>query len=234
LDLEGLKPSIFNVLVQWLVDNTIWPLYEHSLPSAGAILTTGAMNVKVTFASLFDTKHDDNLHMAETARKLVEAYFMGQMMQAHQFMDAIMNLIVRNLNMDTPPLPIHVQQVYSRSAPGLHGLKKLLVDAWIWANRISNGKVPKLTDYLSQFQEDVNATVLQIQAKKYPLDAENPHNPRNNETVDVEINFHALENCLCHGNQGRLKCRYHVHASTEPCWNLIVDDSPAVGRAPPA
>jgi hypothetical protein len=72
------------------------------------------------------------------ARKLLQAYFMGQRIHAHHFMDAIMNLVIRHLRIDSPPLPYHVFQVYSRSNTGLHGFKKLLVDAWIWANHVSN------------------------------------------------------------------------------------------------
>jgi hypothetical protein len=224
LNLNQFHPAIFNILVQWLSIGTIWPLYEHSFPTSGSVPTVDVLNVTLTL--LFDASGDGNLTTTHTARKLIEAYFMGQTMRAHHFMDAILNLIVRHLHMDSPPLPIHIQEVYSRSSPGLHGLKKLLVDAWVWADRISNGQIPRLSNYLPEFQEHVNITIMEIHTKRYPFDSANAHNPRNSETMDVEINFQALENCLCHGNQGRLKCRYHVHPSTEPCWNLIVDDTP--------
>jgi hypothetical protein len=186
----------------------------------------------ITFAKLFDTGSDSDPFSIATTRKLIESYFMGQRIGAHHFMDAIINLIISRIRMKTPPLPIHVFQVYTRSAAGLRGLKKLLVDAWIWANRISNGQVPRLSDYLPEFQEHVNATLRDMHTTKYALDSINPANPRNRETIDVEINFHALENCLCNASQGRLKCRYHVHSTNEPCWNLLVDSTPVT--EPPA
>lgn len=229
IHLDGFHPVIFNILVQWLADGKIWPTRDCSVPPTTSIVLDF---LDVTFAQLFDTNNDVNPFSMTTARKLVQAYFMGQRLGAQHFMDAIMNLTIRHLRIDSPPLPHHVFQVYSRSNTGLHGFKKLLVDAWIWANRVSSGHIPRLTDYMPEFQQHVQATLEDMQTRKHTFDTANPNNPRNRETVDIDINFNALENCLCHGNQGLLKCRYHVHTTTEPCWNLIVDSTPVTAPPP--
>jgi hypothetical protein len=221
--LEGFHPAIFNILVQWLVQDTIWPLIDHSLSSVSAA-TYNALDI--TFATLFDTSDDGDPTSATTARKFIQAYFMGQMMEARYFMDAILNTIIRHLHMRSPPLPHHVEQVYKRSWAGLHGLKKLLVDAFIWARGFNSNAMPRLSNYEPEFRADVTATLKNIQTRKHTLDSMNHNNPLNREFVDVEINFFTLESSLCNDNQGRLKCRYHVHTTNEVCWNLIVDDTP--------
>jgi hypothetical protein len=85
---------------------------------------------------------------------------------------------------------------------------------------------------MPEFRQHVQATCKDIQTRKHTYDNTNPNNPRNREIVDVEINFNALENCLCHDNQGLLKCRYHVHSTTEPCFDLIVDSTPVTAPPP--
>jgi hypothetical protein len=221
--LEGFHPATFNILVQWLVHDTVWPLVDHSL----SLVSVAAVDaLAITFATLFDTSRDGNPGSATTAREIIQAYFMGQMMGARYFMDAILNTVICHLSVDSPLLPYHVEQVYKRSFTGLHGLKKLLVDAFIWAHRVNSSVVLQRSDYLPGFQADVTATLKNIQSRKHAFDSTNPNNPLNREFVDVEIDFFRLESCLCNDNQGRLKCRYHVHTTNEACWNLIVDDTP--------
>lgn len=229
IQLDGFHPVIFNFLAQWLLDSSVWPLRDCSASaSASTILDV----LDITFSTLIDTTQDANPYAMTAARKLVQAYYMGLRIGAYHFMDAIINVIIRNLRVDAAPSPDQVFQVYMRGGIGIDGFRKLCVDAHIWTNRISGGQVPRLSDYMAEFQADVNATFRKLQTRKYTLDATNPANPRNREMMDVEINFAALENCLCHGNQGTLKCRYHVHPATDPCWNLIVDTTPVVLPAP--
>jgi hypothetical protein len=179
----------------------------------------------LTFTTLFDTSNDGNFNTLKTVRVFVEAYFMGQKIDEHHFMDAILNLIVRHLHMDSPPLTHHVAQAYARSSAGLNGFKKLLVDAYLWAQRVNSVMVPPLRSYLPAFQADVTATLNKTRPRKHTFDAMRPNNPRNREFVDVVIDFSRLENYLVHDNQGRLKCRYHVHAANQMCWNLMVDSN---------
>ncbi|KAH5369285.1 hypothetical protein HBI48_047370 [Parastagonospora nodorum] len=229
IQLEGFHPVIFNFLAQWLLDSTVWPLRDCSASaSASSMLDI----LDITFSTLMDTTHDANPYAMTAARKLVQAYYMGLRMGAYHFMDAIMNVIIRNLRVVAPPSPDQVFQVCMRAGSGNNGFRKLFVDAYIWVSRMNGGQVPRLSDYMAEFQADVNATLRNLQTGKYTFDATNPANPRNREMMDVEINFAALENCLCHGNQGTLKCRYHVHPATDPCWNLIVDTTPVVLPAP--
>lgn len=177
---------------------------------------------------MFDTSADYNCFSMSTARKLLHAYFMGQQMGARYFQDAVINVLVRYLNVDSQPLPIQVLEIYNQSTAEPNGLKKIFVDAYIWVHRISNGCVLRLTDYPLDFQNDVNATLNDINTHTYEFDLANPENPRNFETKDYEMNFFNLEHFLCHGNYGRLKCRYHHHTAAEPCWNLIVDNIPII------
>jgi hypothetical protein len=229
IQLEGFHPVIFNFLAQWLLDSTVWPLRDCSISASAS----GMLDIlDITVSTLMDTTHDANPYAMTAARKLVQAYYMGLRIGAYHFMDAIMNVIIRNLRVVAPPSPDQVFQVYTRAGPGNNGFKKLFVDVYIWVSRTSGGQVPRLSDYMAEFQADVNVTLRNLQTGKYTLDATNPANPRNREMMDVEINFAALENCLCHVNQGTLKCRYHVHPATDPCWNLIVDTTPVVLPAP--
>lgn len=73
--------------------------------------------------------------------------------------------------MDAPPLPEYVRQVYDLSLPGLHGLKKLLVDAHTWVDRVGKGQVTTLIDHLPDFQAHVAATIKDIRTAKYVFDA---------------------------------------------------------------
>jgi hypothetical protein len=229
IELDTVHPVVLNILAQWLIDGSIWSMRDCSVTKT----TCSVLDfLGVAFAQRFDTDNDGNPYAMTTAKKLLQACFMGQRIRAHQFMEAIMNLVIRHLRIDAPPLPCHVFQAYSRSNAGLYGFKKLLVDAWIWTNHVSNGQVPRLDDYMLEFQQHVQATFKDIQTRKYTYDDTNPNNPRNREMVDVEINFNALKNCLCHGNHGLLKCRYRVHPTTKPCFNLIVDSTPVTAPPP--
>jgi hypothetical protein len=58
---------------------------------------------------------------------------MGQDLQTPYFQDAIMNVIVQFFRLDQTIPPTLVDEVYGRSNPGLAGLKKFLVDYYIWS-----------------------------------------------------------------------------------------------------
>jgi hypothetical protein len=185
INLNGFHPIIFNIFVQWLVLGHIWPLQDHAITST----TTTSDVLNITFAWLLNASLNSNTYVIAAARKLYQAYFMAQDIRLYHLIDAIINLIIRHLHMDSPLLLDHVRQMFGRSSPGLHGLKRLLVVAYIWANCISNGQVPGLADYLPDFQAHVAATLKDIRTAKYVFDAANPSSSRNRETVDVEINF---------------------------------------------
>ena len=232
--LDSFHPVFFNIFIQWLTSANIWPLRDNSVNTAAARpisqLDTAAFDPVITFFTLFDLRTEDNPANMPTARKLIHAYFMGERMSAKHFMDTIINLIIRYLRVDSPPLPVHISEIYSRSTtPGLTGLKKLLVDAYIWTHTISNGQVPRLSSYLPAFQAHVSATLDAITTRRYAYDAMNPSNPRNREFVDSRIDFARLQACLCNDGQGRLKCRYHLHGAAEPCWDMLVDSTPITG-----
>jgi hypothetical protein len=223
INLEGFHPTIFNIFAQWVGRNTLWPLVHNSISPAPAAL----YNVlDVTFTTLFDTSNDGNFNTLKTARMFVEAYFMGMKLGAHHFMDAILNLIVRHLHMNSAPLPHHVAQVYARSSAGLTGLKKLLVDAYLWVQRVNSTMVKPLHSYPPAFQADVTATLNATRTRKHTYDVNHPDNPLNREFVDIGIDFARLESCLVNDTQGSLKCRYHMHGANEMCWNLMVDSTP--------
>jgi hypothetical protein len=223
INLEGFHPTVFNIFAQWVGRNTIWLLVHNSISLAPAAV----FNVlDVTFTTLFDTSNDGNFNSLKTTRMFVEAYFMGRKLGAHHFMDAVINLIVRYLHMNSPPFTYYVAQVYARSSAGLTGFKKLLVDAYLWVHRVNSAMVPPLRSYLPAFQAAVTGTLDATCTRKHKFDAIHPNNPLNREFVDTGIDFTRLENCLVSDNQGRLKCRYRVHGGNESCFNLMVDSTP--------
>jgi hypothetical protein len=233
--LEGFHPAIFTIFVQWLHQDTLWPFQDYSMPlldsrSAPPPRTSNTFsnNPDITFTTLSDTKSEMNSDVTTPARKLIHAYFMDQYFGAHYFQDCIMNLIIRYLRGNQRLQPNFVHEIYTRSNIGVQGLKKLLVDFYAWTAQVDINQVLPLGygHYLAAFERDVNATLNDIRSHKYPIDAQNPANPKNKVFVDVIVDFSRLEASLAQDLHSSLKCRYHHHGTIKPCFHMIVDNTP--------
>jgi hypothetical protein len=234
IGIEGFHPAIFTIFVQWLHQDTLWPFQDYSMPlsdsrSAALPRTSIAFinGIDITLTTLFDTTSDMNPDVMAPTRKLIHAYFMGQHFGAHYFQDCIMNLIIRHLRVNQRLQPNFVHEIYIRSNIGVQGLKKLLVDVYTWTAQVDISQVLPLGygHYPAAFERDVNATLSNIRTHKYPIDTQNPANPKNKVFVDVVVDFSRLEASLVQDLHGSLKCRYHHHGTTKPCFHMVMDNT---------
>lgn len=152
-----------------------------------------------------------------------------------------MNAITRYFRADSAPPVAFVNEVYTRTfraATILSGLKRFLVDYYVWAclpngnetlpricrvTRTTASQVPPLYAYPQPFIQHVTTTLSDISAKVV-IDPKDPR--QRTESKDAVVDFVNLEAFLCNARQGRLKCRYHQHTSQGLCFNLIVDSAP--------
>lgn len=233
--MDGHHPIIFNIFVQWLHQDTLWPFQDYSMSlsdsrSAPHPRTSSAFasNPDITFTTLSDTSFDSKPDVMTPARMLVHAYFMGQDFGAHYFQDCIMNLIIRYLRADQRLQPSFIHEIYTRSNAGVYGFKKLLVDVYAWTAQAAANQVLPLGygHYPAAFERDVTATLNDIRTNKYPVDAQNPVSSRNKVMVDTVVDFSRLETSLAQDLHGSRKCRYHHHATAKPCFHMVVDNTP--------
>jgi hypothetical protein len=239
IHLNGFITTIFGIFIQWLVGEPIYPFLDLSKDfltglSAPPAIPSNA-TPEITFATMGDNSSDHHYPTMPAARKLMGAYFMAQKLGkgARYFQDAILNLIIKHLHVTQAPPPALVSEIYlaSWSKANFHGLKKLLVDAYVWACAPRPGQTARFPSgdfrlYPVLFRQDVTTTHADIYTKKFPVDAVNPLNPNNKLMRDVELDFTRLESSLCIDHHGLAKCRYHHHSADEMCFHLIVDDTP--------
>ena len=86
------------------------------------------------------------------------AYVLGQEAGAPHFQDAVMNQILEGFVPDQQLSVAFVQWVYNRTPDGLHGLRKFLVDYFIWCSADGNIKL-QADKYSPQFEKDAKGAL---------------------------------------------------------------------------
>jgi hypothetical protein len=129
-----------------------------------------------------------------------------------------------------------VDEVYSRSNPDLAGLKKFLVDYYIWScmppskpglsrlcvsSGLSKSQIPPLSCYPLAFRTGVIITHQNIRTK-FREEAKNLSRPREKEYKDTKIDLSNLNTFIRNAKGGMLRCRYHQHTHVDLCLNLMV------------
>ncbi|KAF1938452.1 hypothetical protein EJ02DRAFT_21768 [Clathrospora elynae] len=202
--------------------------YEESIPNFTETVPS-TYTPKITMITLSDPRLDHDKAKIRPARQLLHAYIMAQSMGAKHFQDAIMNAIVKFFRVDGFPLPAFVFDVYRRCAPGPCGLKKLIVDYYIWIDSTEHRKaLPPLHTYLREFGQDATEVFAAIKTFMV-IDRRDPL--QRQESLDVVVNFNKLETFLRDERGARLRCRYHEHTRHQMCFSLIVDDTSIAHRA---
>ena len=227
--LYGLHPAIFVFYALYLCHMPLFPFVNLAFPFTDyrtaitfqdfprtSQLPTIAMSV------LRYTGSDEDPDKMTVARKLMQAYLMGYRMEAPHFLDTIINAIIKYFRADEALSPVFVSWIYTEF-PSINatGIKKLIVDYYVWCSTYDSDKTPSLSKYAAAFQIDVKAAMDAI-ATQVVIDPKDPK--KRTEPQDVVVDFTRLENFLCHQREGRLKCRYHHHPPKGFCYNLIVDD----------
>jgi hypothetical protein len=183
----------------------------------------------IDITRLADSSQDDNPAYLSVARRLLQAYFLGQDLGAKHFQDAVMNAILKSLVGDIPPPVDLITHIYSQSGSLSCGLKRLFADYFAWCilatvkeeeiwmvgmfthdNGIWIGVPHGLLDvdeFPLVFVEDVLRIVQKIQCG------------------EERIRFGRLWRYLRDEGGGVNRCRYHEHGVDQLCFNLIVDDT---------
>lgn len=236
VELDNEHTFIFSFYAMWLNHEALIPFKDLSKPLRKAKTKKKRSDVAVQDSapipiSMSTTRQLVNIaQMSQVVpdpeemslgRLLVEAFFLGQHLGAPHFQDAVMNAIVQSFAPDKPPTTEFVSEVYRRSMTGSQGLKKLLVDYYIWGCfdgprqnvpticQVTNTQAFEILDldmYHHAFIDDVNSTYQELMASN-----------------DVTVNFMDAEEFLIHCHEARFRCRYHHHTTEELCFNLMVD-----------
>ncbi|KAF2855272.1 hypothetical protein T440DRAFT_386354 [Plenodomus tracheiphilus IPT5] len=229
LFLDKFHPAIFAFLALYLNHMPLFPFVNLGFRFVGYDSAMRFANFKhsaeiptITMSQLAYGINDNQPYKMPTARKLMFAYFMGQRLGIPHFQDMIMNAIVKFFGPDGPPSPPFIAWLYRKSPVGQPlGLKRFFVDFYNWALSVHADKVPLLDYYVPDFRRDVS---LAFAATKTQVVVDPDDKRKRTEPADVIVDFTKLQEVLCNGRQGRLKCRYHQHERDQMCFNLIVDD----------
>ncbi|KAF2878270.1 hypothetical protein BDV95DRAFT_600936 [Massariosphaeria phaeospora] len=177
------------------------------------------VNIAEMSADIYDDLPDE----LGLARRLVIAYAMGHDARAPYFQDAVMNEITKTFVPDIPLTVGLVEAVYARQTTTTRGLKKFLVDYYIWGivlmggqqfPRIRsvvgyNGPIPPMSEYPQQFGADVRAMALSWNAGQ-----------------EVVMDFSSLWVSIRTMDNGAQRCRYHQHEANEMCFHMVIDNTP--------
>jgi hypothetical protein len=243
ITIDGFHTAIFGYYVLWLQNKSFLPFQNLSISmSSNRAFKTATVSRSavycpdVTMEKLADAGYDKDPAAMSTARKLFCAYFMGQDLRTPYFQDAIMNTIIQLFHPDQPIPPALVEEVYHRSHPGLAGLKKFLVDYYIWAciphsktepprlcisSGLSKSSIPSLSHYPHAFRTGVTITHQNMRTE-VPAEPNPLSRLREKQYKDTEIDFSNLETFLRNAKGGALRCRYHQHTHVDLCFNLMV------------
>jgi hypothetical protein len=243
ITIDGLHTAIFGYYVLWLQNKSFIPFQDISVSMTSTCRLQSATvdqfavhRLDVTPEELAHDGHDQDPTVMSTARRFFCAYFMGHDLQTPYFQDAIMNAIVQFFRPDQPTPSTLVDEVYSRSNSGLAGLKKFLVDYYIWScmppstpglprmcvsSGLSESQIPPLSCYPLAFRTGVTITHQNMRTEV--LKEVNPlSKPHEKEYKDTEIDFSNLNTFLRNAKGGMLRCRYHQHNHVDLCLNLMV------------
>jgi hypothetical protein len=241
--IEGFHTAIFGYYALWLQNKSFILFQDISVSMTSTCLSksttvdqSAVHRPDVTMEEPADDRHDQDPAAMSMARRLFCAYFIGQDLQTPYFQDTIMNAIVQFFRPDQKIPPTLVDEAYSRSNPGLVGLKKFLVDYYIWScmhpstpglprlcvsSGLSESQILPLSCYLRAFHTGVTITHQSMRTEALK-EANVLSRPREKEHKDTEIDFSNLNTFIRNAKEGMIRCHYHQHTHVDLCLNLMV------------
>jgi hypothetical protein len=242
IHLENFSTAIFGYYVLWLKNKPLVPFEDLSMRMRGnrvfinpAIGQSAAYPPDVTMEMLADATNDQDTAAMSAARRLFCAYFMGQDIGALYFQDAVMNTIIRLFQPGQLIPTALIDEAYLRSSTGLAGLRKFLVDYYVWGclpppmselprlcliHGLPKSQIPPLSEYPYAFRTGVETTHENVRTD-IPARTHALSKPRQKEYLDTEIDFSNLDSFMRNAKGGALRCRYHQHTNVDVCFNLM-------------